>query len=125
MAVPTNAATTPMASAQPNMATVGWLNTGSPGMASENVPRPVRLSRPMKIRVPMPAARSPGTSTRPSRGPPRPAASISRKAPTNGEPSRVLIAAKLPAAAMTVAAMGGASRAARLTASPITVNVRR
>ena len=39
-----------------------------------------------------------------------------RKAPTNGEPSRVLMAAKLPAAAMTVAAMGGASLAASLTA---------
>ena len=34
-----------------------------------------------------------------------------------GEPSSVLMAAKLPAAAMTVAAMGGASREARWTAS--------
>ena len=98
------------------MAPVGWLNTGRPGMASEKVPNPVRLSSPMNISVPIPAASIPGTSTSPSTGPPSPAASINRKAPTNGEPSSVLIAAKLPAAAMTVAAVGGASLAARWTA---------
>ena len=71
-------------------------------------------SRPTKMSVPMPAARSPGTRTRPSSGPPRPAASISRKAPRMGDPNRVLMAAKLPAEAITMAAVGGASRLARL-----------
>ncbi len=100
-----------------NMAPVGWLNGGSPGMAREKLPNPVNESRPMKMRVPMPAASRPGTSTRPRRGPPRPDASISRNAPTMGEPSRALMAAKLPAEAMTTAAVGGASRLTRCTAS--------
>ncbi len=65
-------------------------------MAREKVPHPVRLSSPTKTRVPMPAARRPGTSTRPSTGPPSPEASMSRNAPMIGDPSRVLIAAKLP-----------------------------
>ena len=67
--------------------------------------------------VPTPAASRPGTSTTPSIGPPSPAVSSSRKAPRSGEPSSELIAAKLPAAAITVAARSGASRAARRTAS--------
>ena len=67
--------------------------------------------------VPMPAASRPGTSTRPSIGPPRPEASSSRNAPISGEPSSELIAAKLPAAAITAAALGGASAAASATAS--------
>ncbi len=46
-----------------------------------------------------------------------PAASMIRKAPSSGEPSRVLIAAKLPADARTVAAIGGASFFARWMAS--------
>src|ERR1039458_10806418 len=46
-----------------------------------------------------------------------PVASMRRKAPTMGEPSRVLMAAKLPAPAMTMVAVGGASRFARWTAS--------
>ena len=37
-------------------------------------------------------------------GPPSPAASINKKAPTMGEPNSVLIAAKLPAAPMTTLA---------------------
>ena len=85
-------------------------------MAKENVPNPVKESRPTKTRVPMPAARSPGTRTRPSIGPPSPTASMRRNAPAMGEPKSVLIAAKLPAAAMTVIAVGGASRRARRTA---------
>ena len=56
-------------------------------------------------------------STTPSIGPPRPDASSSRNAPRSGEPSSELMAAKLPAAAITVVAVGGASRAARRTAS--------
>ena len=67
--------------------------------------------------VPRPAASRPGTSTRPSIGPPRPEASSSRKAPISGEPSSELIAAKLPVAAIIAAAVGGASLAASLTAS--------
>ena len=58
---------------------------------------------------PTPAASSPGTRTTPSSAPPRPAASISRNAPTIGEPSSVEIAAKLPATPTTTAAIGGAS----------------
>ncbi len=50
-------------------------------------------------------------------GPPSPTASISRKAPTMGEPNSVLMAAKLPAAAITTAAVGGASLLASCTAS--------
>ncbi len=76
-------------------------------MAKENVPNPVNESRPTKTRVPMPAARSPGTRTRPSIGPPSPTASMRRNAPAMGEPKSVLMAAKLPAAAMTVMRGGG------------------
>ena len=65
----------------------------------------------------MPAASSPGTSTTPSIGPPSPAASSRRKAPTIGDPSSELMAAKLPAAAITFVAWSGASCAARRTAS--------
>ena len=86
-------------------------------MAREKVPNPVRESSPTKMRVPTPAASRPGTRMRPSKGPPSPEASINRKAPRMGEPSRVLMAAKLPAEAMTMAAVGGASRLARWTAS--------
>jgi hypothetical protein len=86
-------------------------------MANEKVPNPVRESNPTKISVPTPAANSPGTSTSPRTGPPTPAASIRRKAPRMGDPNRVLMAAKLPAEAMTMAAVGGASLAARWMAS--------
>ena len=55
---------------------------------------------------PTPAASRPGTSTSPSMAPPIPDASISRKAPSNGEPNSVLIAAKLPAAATTARGLG-------------------
>jgi hypothetical protein len=48
--------------------------------------------------------------------PPSPVASISRKAPVRGEPSRVAMAAKLPAAATTVWVRAGASRLASRTA---------
>jgi len=58
----------------------------------------------------MPAASNPGTSTTPRIAPPIPAASISRNAPTIGEPRSVLIAAKLPAAPITAIAIAGASR---------------
>ena len=74
------------------------------------------LSSPMKISVPTPAASNPGTSTRPSIGPPSPLASISKKAPSSGDPSSALIAAKLPAAATTVATCGGESRLTSRTA---------
>ena len=65
----------------------------------------------------MPEASSPGSATRLSVIPPMPAASMIRKAPSTGEPSRVLIAAKLPAEAMMVRAIGGASFFARCTVS--------
>ena len=64
-------------------------------------------SRPRKISAPMPAESSPGTSTTPSIGPPSPAASSSRNAPSSGDPNSALIAAKLPAVAITVLACGG------------------
>ena len=49
--------------------------------------------------------------------PPIPLASMSRNAPTSGEPRSVLIAAKLPAAPITVTAVSGASRFSSRTAS--------
>ena len=110
MPVPSIAAASPMASAQPNSPTVGGPRCGRCGMASENVPSPVAESSPMKISEPMPAASSPGTSTSSSVAPPSPDASISRNAPSSGEPSSVLMAAKLPAAATTAFVRSGASR---------------
>ena len=44
-----------------------------------------------------------------------PAASMIRNAPSSGEPSSVLMAAKLPAEAMMVSAIGGASFLIRRT----------
>ena len=70
----------------------------------------------MKMSDPTPAASRPGTSTSCIVGPPRPEASISRNAPVRGEPSRVLIAAKLPAAAITDWTRAGASRLTSRTA---------
>ncbi len=110
------AATSPIAIAHPNSATVGVPTLGRSGMVSEKLPSPVQLSSPTKMSDPMPAATRPGTSTSPIVGPARPEASMSRNAPSSGDPSRVLMALKLPAAAMTVAVCGGASRAARRTA---------
>ena len=98
---PTGGAASPIAIAQPNIATVGAPNSGSPGSASVNVPSPVIWFNPRKMSVPMPAASSPGTRTTPSIGPPSPAASSSRNAPMSGEPSSELIAANDPAPAMT------------------------
>ena len=104
--------TAPMTRAQPNSATSGRLKCGRPGMAREKVPSPVQASRPMKTRLPTPAASRPGTRTTPSIGPPRPDASMSRNAPTMGDPSRVLMAAKLPADASTDRPCSGTSRLA-------------
>ena len=59
--------------------------------------------------APRPAASRPGIMTTAIVAPPIPAASMSRNAPTSGEPSSVAIAAKLPAAPITMAAIGGAS----------------
>ena len=81
------------------------------------MPHPVMPSRPMKTSEPMPAASSPGASTTPIIGPASPATSIRRNAPTIGEPSNVLIAAKLPAAPMTTIACAGASFFTRCTIS--------
>ncbi len=68
----------------------------------------------------MPAASSPGTSATLIMPPPRPAASISRNAPVSGDPSRVLIAAKLPAApTATVACFGASLRTRRIAITPI------
>ena len=50
-------------------------------------------------------------------GPPSPAISMRRNAPTSGEPSSVAMAAKLPAAPMTATAMCGASFLTRCIAS--------
>ena len=83
------------------------------GTASEKVPNPVQPSSPTKISAPTPAASRPGTRMTPSIGPPRPDTSISRNAPTSGEPSSVLIAAKLPATPLTATAWAGAPRRTR------------
>ena len=103
---PRNGATSPNAIAQPNIAPVRWSNGGRFGIVSESAPRPLSESRPRKISAPRPAASRPGRSTSPSIAPPRPEASSSRKAPSSGEPSSELIAAKLPVAAMTFATVG-------------------
>ncbi len=105
-----------MTSAQPNSATSGRAKCKSPGMARENSPRPDHWPRPTKMSVPTPAASRPGRSTSSSIVPPKPTASISRKAPVRGEPSSVLIAAKLPAAPTTVLTCGADAALARLTA---------
>jgi hypothetical protein len=106
-----------MTSAHPIVANVGGTPGGTDGSASEKVPRPVHLSRPTKTSAPMPEASRPGSATRLSAAPPIPATSMIRNAPSTGEPRSVLIAAKLPAEAMIVRAVGGASFLARLTAS--------
>ena len=85
-------------------------------MASENVPSPVQAFRPTNTSEPTPAASRPGTSTTCIIVPPRPAASIRRKAPVSGDPSSVLMAAKLPAAATAAWVRAGASRLTSLTA---------
>ena len=95
--------------AHSRVARVGSTPGGTVVRASEKVPRPVQLSRPRKTRAPMPEASSPGRATRLSVAPAMPAASMMRNAPSSGEPSRVLTAAKLPAEAMTVSAIGVAS----------------
>ena len=61
--------------------------------------------------APTPAASRPGTSTSSSVTPPKPIASISRKAPLSGEPSSVAMAAKLPAAPTTALTCGDAAAA--------------
>lgn len=104
MPAPAAAAARPTATAQPNSAISGRAKCGRCGKASENVPNPVQLSRPVNISAPTPDASRPGSSTSSSVAPPMPLASMSRKAPTSGFPSSVLIAAKLPAAATTTAA---------------------
>ena len=86
------------------------MNVGMSGIESENLPNPVRLSRPMKMSAPIPAASRPGTSTTPIIAPPIPEASINRNAPASGDPPmRVLIAAKLAAAATINTPCFGAS----------------
>ena len=65
----------------------------------------------------MPEASKPGSVTKLSVIPPIPATSMIRKAPSTGEPSSVLMAAKLPADAMIICAVGGASFLARRTVS--------
>ena len=104
IAVPSTAAATPIPSAQRNSAPSGVPKGGMLGTASENVPKPVQASSPTKMSEPTPAASRPGTSTTPSKGPPSPDTSIMRNAPTMGDPNSVLIAAKLPAAPITMLA---------------------
>ena len=102
--------------AQRNSDPVGELTCGMEPMVREKDPNPVRLLRPTKMREPTPAESSPGTRTISIIGPPSPAISMRRKAPTSGEPNNVAMAAKLPAAPITTAAIAGASRLNRCTA---------
>ena len=74
------------------------------------MPRPVNSSSPTNTRNPIPAASRPGSRATASIVPPSPATSSIRKVATMGDPSNVLIAAKLPAVAMMATAPGGASR---------------
>ena len=87
-------------------------------MASDTAPCPVHASNPIKVSAPVPAARRPGTKTNPRMGPPRPDASISKKAPLRGEPSTVLSAAKLPAVATTLTPCSGRPRLAMRRMAP-------
>ena len=103
----------PMTAAQTSVATVGVVSGGTVVSESEKVPSPVHASSPTNTSAPMPEASRPGRATRLSVVPATPAASMIRKAPSTGEPSRVLIAAKLPAEARIVTAIGGASFFAR------------
>ena len=98
------AAASPTRIAQPNSAILGRLRCGRPGSASEKVPKPVQCPRPVKTSAPTPEASRPGRSTSSSIALLKPAASMSRNAPTSGEPSKVLMAAKLPAAPSTTTA---------------------
>ena len=116
MPLPSTAAAIPIPTAQKNSATFGVVNVGMSGTASEKSPKPVHEFSPMKMSEPTPAASRPGTSTTPSIAPPSPDTSMSRKAPVSGEPRSVLIAAKLPAAAITAVAVCGAFRRTRCTA---------
>jgi hypothetical protein len=105
----------PTGTAHSRDASVGVTAGGTVVSAREKVPSPVQRSIPTNTRAPMPEARRPGRATRLSVAPAMPAASMMRKAPRRGEPSNVLTAAKLPADAMTVTAIGGASFFARRT----------
>ena len=115
MPLPRTAAAIPIPTAQKNSATFGVVNVGMSGTAREKSPKPVHESSPMKMSEPMPAASRPGTSTTPSIAP-SPDTSMSRNAPVSGDPRSVLIAAKLPAAAITTLARCGAFRRIRCTA---------
>ncbi len=117
MSEPTTAAASPIPIAQSISPRVGVSNEGTPGIARLMVPKPVQRPTPTNTREPMPAASRPGARTTPISGPPMPMISSMRKAPTRGEPSSVLTAAKLPAAAITMVAWAGASRLASRTAS--------
>ena len=106
-----------MTTAQAKVANVGGTAAGTEVSASEKLPRPVQLSRPTKTNAPTPEASRPGSATRLSVIPLSPATSMIRNAPSTGEPSSVLIAAKLPAEAMIIRAIGGASFLTRRTVS--------
>ena len=112
---PSSAPTPPMATAQAMVATVGSTAGGTEGRANEKLPSPVHASSPTNTRAPMPEASNPGRATRLSVIPPTPAASMIRNAPRMGDPNSVLMAAKLPADAMIVSAIGGASFFSRCT----------
>ncbi len=88
IAVPSTAAASPITSAHPNSATVGRSNGGRPGITSDTDPSPTSESSPTKISAPIPAASSPGTSTREPARPAIPDASSSRNAPSRGEPEQ-------------------------------------
>jgi hypothetical protein len=105
----------PTGTAHRSDARVGWTPGGTVVSASEKVPSPVQAFIPTKTSAPMPEASRPGSATRLRAAPAMPAASMMRKAPSSGEPSSVLTAAKLPADAMIVTAIGGASLFARRT----------
>ena len=75
--------------------------------------RPVNEPTPMETRVPIPAASSPGTSTRRILAPPIPLASIRITAAMSGEVKMNDTAAKLPAAVTSIRTCGGVSRRLR------------
>ena len=113
---PQQAPTTPMTTAQPIVASVGWHCRRHRGQRQREAAQAGPVVQADEDQRPDAEASSPGSATRLSVIPPIPAASMIRNAPSTGEPSRVLIAAKLPADAMIVRAIGGASFFARCTA---------
>ncbi len=106
---------------QPKLATSGWPNAGSGNaeIAYAEVLRPVKDPSPSETSEPIPAASSPGTSTRRNLGPPIAVTSTMRTAAASGELKTNDTAAKLPDAATRVTTwLGAPARTRRIAITP-------